>query len=75
MSARMPSKRGGNSSLHRFLRLFIPFKFIFHALQIFFDSQGDNALPVDHRSALKGKPCKLLRGLASPTGFEPVLPP
>jgi hypothetical protein len=29
------------------------------------DSKGDTALPVDHRSALKTKPYKLLKDLAS----------
>ena len=37
----MPSKRGGNISIHRFLRLFMPFIFIIFHVRNSFDSWGD----------------------------------
>ena len=72
----MPSKRGGNISLDRTLRLVIPFKFIIFHLRQSVEFLGRyRFLGGSPLRAKNLSPCKLLRGLASPTGFEPVFTP
>ena len=65
----MPSKRGGNISLHRCLRLFIPFKFIIFTFANPLNSWGETALTVDHRSVLRLKSLQVAERFGVPDGI------
>jgi len=69
VSARMPSKRGGNISLHRCVRLFIPFKFIIFNVRRSVEFLGETALTVDHRSVLKLKSLQVAERFGVPDGI------